>query len=525
MTNSIAELANAQTIFVIGSNTTEAHPVIALQIKKAVRNGAHLIVADPRRIWLADIAEVYLQHRPGTDVALVNAMMYVILDEGLEDRQFIDERTEGFEELREIVMQYPPERSAEICGVPAEDIRRAARLYASVERAAICYTLGITEHVCGTENVRTLANLAMLTGNVGKESTGVNPLRGQNNVQGACDMGAMPEKLPGYQDWNDPAIREKFERAWNCRLPTEPGFTAPRMFDAALEGKLKALYVMGEDIVMSEANAFKVMRALQQLELLVVQDIFMNETAKFAHVILPAACFAEKDGTFTNSERRVQRIRKAVEPPGEARPDWEILCEVARRLGYRMHYNHTSEIWDEIASICPLFAGINYERIEKVGIQWPCPSPDHPGTLYLHKGKFTRGLGQFAPFHWRPPAEEPDEEYPFILTTGRTLFNYNAATMTQRTAGIRQKEREPFVQIHPDDALRIGARDGEPIKVITRRGEVVVKARITERIRPGVIWMPFHFVDGAANILTNDALDNITDTAEYKVCAARVEIA
>jgi formate dehydrogenase alpha subunit len=523
MTNSIGEIADVQTLFIIGSNATEAHPIIGLQMKKALRRGAKLIVCDPRKTWLARRADVHIQHFPGTDNFLLNAMMNHILEQGLHDPTFIEERCEGFEDVADTVRRYGVEEAAQVCGVAAEDIRRAAEMYAEGRPSAIFYTLGITEHVCGTENVRNLANLAMLCGQIGKRSSGLNPLRGQNNVQGACDMGAIHSVYPGYQRASDPAVREKFAKAWGVEMPTNVGWRVTDFIEKAEEGVLKALHVMGEDPVLSEPNQTKVTESLERLEFLVVQDIFLSETAKLADVVLPAGCWAEKDGTFTNTERRVQRVRKAVEPPGEARPDWQIICDVSTALGHPMGYARPADIFEEMAALTPSYAGMSYERIERVGLQWPCPTRDHPGTMFLHEGRFTRGKGAFAPMEFRPPAETPDESYPFILSTGRTLYNYNIGNMTRKSPTIRQKEDRNFVEVHPSDADRLGIEDGGTVCVATRRGSVVVQARVGERVRAGVLWMPFHFVEASTNYLTNDAFDNITRTGEYKACAARLE--
>ena len=523
MTNSIGEIPYADVLFLLGANPTEAHPIIGLQMRAALRRGAKFIVADPRKIWLAERAQYHLQLRPGTDCTLLNAMMNVIISEGLEDKEFVRTRTEGFEALKTYCNDITPEKAERITGIPAQDIKEAARLYAKADKGAIFYTLGITEHVCGTETVRTIANLAMLTGHIGRPSTGVNPLRGQNNVQGATDMGTLPDKFHGYQMVDDPAAREKFEKAWGVKLPAVKGLMSPEMFDAANNGKLKALLIMGEDPVMSQPNQGHIISGLKKLEFVVAVDIFLNETAKYAHVILPAASAAEKDGTFNNSERRVQRVKKAVEPIGNSRPDWQIICELATRMGYPMKYNHPSEVWDELATLAPkLFGGISYERIEKVGIQWPCPTKDHPGTQYMHKDTFSRGLGQFYAPPCRPPAEKTDNEFPLILSTGRTLAQYNAGTMSRRSAGCTQVESECFIEISPFDASMYGINDGDMVKVISRRGEVLARAHVVD-IKEGVIWMPMHYAEAAANRLTIGAYDNITMTPEYKVCAARVE--
>ncbi len=523
MTNSIGEIRDCDCLLVIGSNTTEAHPVLALEMKRAWRRGADIIVIDPRRIGMTEFAKLHLALNPGTDITLINAMMHAILEEGLEDAAFIAERTEGFEEMREVVTRYRPEDVAGLCGVPAEDIRAAARLYATADKAAIFYTLGITEHTCGTDNVRSCANLAMLTGHLGRESTGVNPLRGQNNVQGSCDMGALPNVYPGYQKVDDPAVQAKFSAAYGRDLPASVGLTTTEMIERALDGQIKALYVMGEDIVMSEPFLARTVEAVEKLDFLVVHDLFLCRTAEYADVVLPAACFAEKDGTFTNTERRVQRVRQAISPRGQSKADWEILVEVAGRLGHDWGYDHPSAIWDEMAALSPIFAGINYARIDEVGLQWPCPSTDHPGTRFLHQSKFSRGLGRFFPIDHRPPAEEPDGEYPFVLITGRTLYHYNVGTMTRRSRASAERQPEAFVEISPEDAARLGVKHEEKVRVSTRRGVLTVNAWVTDRVKPGKIWMPFHFAEQPANALTVDAFDNITRTAEYKVCAAAVE--
>ncbi len=521
-TNSIAEIPFAEVLFIIGANPTEAHPIIGMQIKKAARRGAKIIVADPRKIWLTKVAKLHLAHRPGTDVALINAIMNVIINNGLEDKRFIKNRTEGYEQFRELILKYIPERASKICGVEEKDIIEAALTYAKADKASILYSLGITEHTSGTENVRSLANLALLTGHIGRMSAGVNPLRGQNNVQGSCDMGALPDYLPGYQKITDELLREKFEKAWGVKITAEPGFTTTDTIEMARQGKVKAMYVVGEDLVLSEPHNARVKEALKKLDFLVVQDIFMCETAKYADVILPAASFAEKDGTFTNTERRVQRVRQAIEPIGQSRPDWQIIIEISNRLGYNMNYTHPGEIWDEVASLVGPFAGINYSRIEKKGLQWPCPHPTHPGTVCLHEDGFPCGRGRFAAVEYLPPAEEPDKYFPFILSTGRTLYHYNVGTMTRRSIGSVHKTNEAFVEINQKDAERLNIKNGQMVKVKTRRGVLKVKAKVEDKLKPGVIWMPFHFLETETNILTNSAFDRVTKTGEYKVCAANV---
>ena len=523
MTNSIAEVKNVQTLFLIGANPTEAHPIVGLEMKKAMRKGAKLIVCDPRETWMARHAHIHIKHRPGTDNMLINAMMNHILARGLQNKAFVAERCEQFEALSENVKPCTPEVAAEVCGVDAELIRRAAEWYAAGTPSAIFYTLGITEHTCGTENVQNLANLAMLCGQIGKESSGINPIRGQNNVQGACDMGAIHSVLPGYQKVGDEAVRAKFAKAWGGEIPKNLGGRVTDFIEKAGEGVLKAFYVFGEDPVLSEPNQTKVIEDLKKLEFLVVQEIFMTETAKLANVILPATCFAEKDGTFTNTERRVQRVRKAVEPPGEARPDWQVICDVSTAMGYPMKYANASDIFDEIASLTPSMGGMSYERIDTLGLQWPCPTKDHPGTRYLHQGRFTRGKGLMHAIKFRPPAEVPDADYPFMLSTGRTLYHYNIGNMTRKTSAIAQKQDENFVEMHSTDAERLGIVHGGVARITTRRGTLAVRAYVGEKVRPLSLWMPFHFVESATNCLTNDAFDNITRTGEYKCCAAKVE--
>ena len=525
MTNSIEELAEADCIFVIGSNTTEQHPQVAARILESVRAGGTLIVADPRSIRLTRFSKIHMRQRPGTDVALINAMMHVILAEGLEDREFIAARTENFEALKRVVGAYPPERGEAVSGVPADLIVEAARAYAQADAAAIVYSMGITQHTTGVDNVRSLANLAMLTGNVGRPSTGVNPLRGQNNVQGACDLGALPNVYSGYQKVTDPAIREKFARAWGAaELPGEVGLTVVEAMDAAAEGRIKGMYVLGENPMMSDPDLRKVEKALGSLELLVVQDLFLTETAELAHVVLAGASFAEKDGTFTNTERRVQRVRRAIDPIGGARADWEILCDLARRSGYdQMSYSAPQEVFEEIAALTPSYAGMSYSRLEPWGLCWPCPTPDHPGTPYLHKGTFARGKGHFSPVEYRPPDEVPDEEYDLTLTTGRIYFHWHTGSMTRRTSPLNRESPEAFVEISPEDALPRGIRPGAPVRVATRRAQIELTARVTKDVAPGVLFIPFHFHEAAANLLTNPALDPDAKIPEYKVCAARVE--
>jgi formate dehydrogenase alpha subunit len=527
MTNSIGELEKDATgIFVIGSNTTENHPVTGYKIKKNVlENGAKLIVADPRRTDLADIADVYLQHRPGTDVALLNGMMNVIINEGLADMDFCAANTEAYEEMAAVVARYTPEYAAEITGVPAEDIRKAARLYAQASAGVICYAMGLTQHSTGTDNVKSVCNLALLTGNIGRPGTGVDPLRGQNNVQGACDMGGLPVVFTAYQSVTNPQVVEKFEKAWGVSLSDKPGLTLTETINKAHHGEIKALYVFGENPMMSDPDLHHVEEALEKLEFLVVQDIFLTETARYADVVLPGACFAEKDGTFTNTERRVQRVRKAVDPPGQARQDWQIICELATRMGYPMSYASPEAIFEEMRALTPSYAGMTYARLEGRGLQWPCPTETHPGTPYLHHGgKCTRGLGLFHAIEYLPPREVPDAEYPLVLTTGRSLYHYHTGTMTRRAKALDAHVPAAEVEINPALAARLGVKSGDLVKVSTRRGSLQVRARVTDIIGEDVIFMTFHFAEAAVNWLTNaDSLDPVAKIPEYKVCAARVE--
>ena len=521
MTNSVSEIQDVDVIFAIGANPTEAHPIVGLELKRALRKGAKLIVCDPRSTWLARNATIHIQHIPGTDNMLINAIMKVILDEGLADEGFIERRTEGFDDLVKNLDGFSVEQAARECDVPVESIQEAARLYAKGQPSAIFYTLGITEHACGTDNVKNLANLAMLCGQIGKRSSGINPLRGQNNVQGACDMGAMGHTLPGYQRWENDAIRARFEQAWGVELSKRPGGKITEFIER-MGQEVKALYVMGEDPVTTEPNYWHVVEKMKSAEFIVCQEIFMTETAKMADVILPGACWAEKDGTFTASERRVQRVRKAVNPPGQAKPDWEIIGMVSSAMGYPMSYPHASAIFDELASLIPSYGGMSYDRLEQAGLQWPCPDAGHPGTPILHLEKFTRGLGKFYPIAHQPPRETIDEEYPFILSTGRTLYHYNNGSMTRKSSVSRQKEDGNFVEIHPKTAVTHGIAPGSKVEIRTRRGAVIARAEVVDRVRPDMIWMPFHFAESMTNVLTNDVFDPDAGTPEYKCCAAAI---
>jgi formate dehydrogenase (NADP+) alpha subunit len=524
MTNSIKDISEASCIISIGSNTTDAHPVIGFDVKRAVWNGTKLIVINPREIALCHHADIWLRLNPGTDVALIMGMARIILEEGLHDSPFIEERCENFEAFKDSLADFPLEKVAQITGVPAEQIVEAAKLYATSKPAAILYTLGITEHTHGTEGVMSLANLAMLTGNIGKPGSGVNPLRGQNNVQGACDIGGLPGTYPGYQAVDNPDIRQKFEEAWGCTLNPEPGLALTDIFNAAYEKKLKAIYMVGEDPVMTEPDRHHTVESLNNLELFVIQDIFPTETTKLADVVLPAAGCAAYDGTFTNSERRVQRVRKIVAAPGEAKPDWEIVCMVAKKMGAKgFDYASASEIMNEIASLTPSYGGISYERIEKAGLQWPCPTPEHPGTPILHTSIFTRGKGKFMPLSFRPDAEPPDSEYPLVLTTDRSLYHYHAGSMTRRVNGLNILRGEELVEINPADSAALNISDGEMVTVYSRRGKVDAKAKVTEASAKGLISMTFHFRETPTNILTTREADPISKTPQLKYCAVRVE--
>ena len=525
MTNSINEAEGAACILAIGTNTSVSHPIIGLRIKRAVQNGARLIVANPMKIDICRFADIWLRLRPGTDVALLMGMMKVIVDENLLDSSFIEQRCQDFDVFKDSLSNFGLDFVEQVTGVPSKDIAEAARIYATSKPATILfYTMGITQHSHGTDNVLATANLAMLTGNVGKPSSGVNPLRGQNNVQGACDMGSLPNVYPGYQAVSDPTIREKFESGWGCGLPPSPGLTLVEMLEAAYQRKIKALYLIGENPVLSDPDSQHVREALSRLDFLVAQDIFLSETAKLAHVVLPAASFAEKDGTFTNTERRVQRVRKAIEPIGDSKPDWWIVCQVAARLGAKgFNYSHPFDIMEEIRSLTPSYGGISYQRLENGGIQWPCPTDDHPGTPILHTKIFTRGKGRFIPLEYIPSGEIPDENYPLILTTGRSLYHFHTGTMTRKVAGLNTIEPEGTVEICHDDASRLGIAQGDKVKVSSRRGEVITKAEVTEALPPGVVFMTFHFAESAANILTNPKLDPASKIPELKVSAVKVQ--
>jgi predicted molibdopterin-dependent oxidoreductase YjgC len=525
-TNSIPEIENARFLLVIGSNTTEAHPVLALRMKKAVRKGATLVVADPRKIWLTKIAKRHLQLRPGTDVWLINAMLHVIFVEGLQDDAYIAEHTVGIDDVRRIVERYTPEAAEVVTGVPAEDIRATAREYATERHAAIFYTLGITEHACGVDNIWSLSNLVLATGHLGYESTGLNALRGQNNVQGLNDSGANPAYFPGYQSADEPDIRAKFAAAWGVDVPETPGYRLDQIISGLHDGRIKGLYLVGENPAHTEPNAKHVEEGFEHVEFVVAQDLFLNElTEKYADVVFPASSFAEKDGTFTNTERRINRVRAAVPLPGEARVDRDIVVALARAMDASWpDYADAESVWNELADLSPNWYGIRYDRLEESGLQWPCPDRDHPGSPYLHAPAPARpGGGKFWPVEYQPPIELPDSEYPLTLSTGRTLYHYNSATMTMREAGITDKQEDPFFEISAEDASALGLGDGDWARLVSRRGDLEARAKITDRVYPGLVWMALHFAQAKVNWLTHDVGDPLIGTPEYKVSAVRVE--
>ena len=525
MTNDFKSIKSADVMFVIGSNTTETHPVIGSWIKEQRKNGAKLIVCDPRQIELARYADIHVRHKSGSDVALINGIMHVILRDNLFDSAFVEERVENFEALKDTVSKYTPEKVSNITGVPAETIEEAARTYAKGPNSAIFYTMGITQHITGTNNVRSLANLALLCGMLGRPGTGVNPLRGQNNVQGACDMGCLPNVVPGYQNVGKPEVREKVSEFWNgAKIPEKPGLTVMKMMEAAGNGDIKALYIMGENPMVTDPDTKHVHHCLNNLDLLVVQDIFLTETAQLADVVLPAACWAEKEGTYTNTTRAVQKIRKAVEAPGEARPDWEILNDIAGRLGAPWNFKSASDVFDAIAEFTPSYAGMNHERLENAPLAWPCPSEDHPGTPILHTTRFARpnGKGNFSPCEWKAPHEWPDDDYPFIAATGRILYHYHSGSMSRRSAPS-EFVKEMYIEVNPQDAGEMKLHDEDVVKVTSRRGSVEGKAKVTDRVPPKMVFLPFHFSESAANQLTAAVIDPDSETPAYKISAVTVE--
>ena len=523
MTNCVTEIKEADVIFVTGSNTTENHPVMGMYIRQAKKAGKKLIVADPVRIPLADIADVYLQINPGTSVALSNGMIHVIFAEGLEDKEYIEKHTEGAAELREFVKEYTPERVAEICGIDVEDLKKAARLYAT-NRSYIAYAMGITQHTNGTDNVLSCSNLALVTGNLGKPGTGVNPLRGQNNVQGACDMGALPTDYPGYQKVFNPEVQAKFEKAWGVPLNPVKGLTVTETIPAILEDKVKLLYIMGENPIVSDPDTAHVKHALEKA-FVVVQDIFLTETCEYADVVFPSNAFAEKDGTFSNTERRVQRVRQVVPPKGECRDDWWTLMQVMNRIGYKCHYDKVEDIFNELRTVTPSYAGITYDRTENGGIQWPCPNEDHPGTPILHANGPIRnsGKGLLKCLTWQPSPDVGDPEYPYILNSSRILYHYHTRTMTDRTRAIHFTAPRKWIELWHEDAMEMGIVEGEWVKVSSKRGSIFAEARIVDTLQPGVAWMPFHYAEGANVLSDAHHLDPVSKIPGYKQIGIKIE--
>ena len=540
MSNSMDDVANqAQAFFIIGSNTTEQHPVFGAMLRQAVRQrGAKLVVADPRKIDITEFATLHLRQRPGTDIALLNGLMYIILEKGWQNQAFIDERTENFDEFKATVMQYPPEKAAEITRIPVEKLYEAAEILATNSPMAVMWAMGITQHIVGVRNVIDLANLQLLLGNMGKPGGGVNPLRGQNNVQGACDMGGLPNVYPAYQPVTSEEAREKFLKAWGATADAKVGLTVTEMMPGILEGKIKSLYIIGEDPVMSDPDTKHIRHCLEELDFLVLQEIFTSETAAYADVLLPGSTFAEKTGTFTNTERRVQMVRQAIEPIGDSKPDWVILSELAKKLMVRIsdrvqndaphagwEYSSTSEIMSEINAVTPSYGGITHERLENgERLQWPCPTADHPGTPVLHTKQFTRGKGKFMPIDHVPPAEKPDDNYPMIMNTGRVLYHWHGGQMTRRAKGIMQVYGEALVELNPDDALKIGVNGNTRVRITSRRGSIEAKAWVTDRVPPGMVYANFHFPEASANELTHASLDPVAKIPEYKITAVKVEL-
>jgi formate dehydrogenase alpha subunit len=524
MTNSISDIKQASCILAIGSNTTATHPIIGMDVRQAILEGTKLIVVNPREINLCKYAHLWLQIKPGSDVALLMGMAKVILDEGLQDSKFIQERTEAFEIFQESLKDFSLERVSQITGVPPDQIKAASRMYASSKPSAILYAMGITQHSHGTDNVFAISNLAMLTGNIGKPGSGVNPLRGQNNVQGGCDMGGLPGVFTGYQNVDNPDIRHKFEVAWGTALNPTPGLTLLEIMEAAHHKKIKAILMLGENSILSEPDIKHTLASLTNLEFFVVQDIFLSETAQLADVVLPSASFAEKEGTFTNTERRVQRVRKAIPPIGQSRADWEIICSLAHKMGKSgFDFDSPAQIMQEIAGLTPSYAGIAYERLENGGLQWPCPTPEHPGTAILHTLTFNRGKGKFMALSYRPPMELPDDQYPLLLTTERSLFHYHTGTMTRKVKGLNKYRGEEVVEINPLDASKLGIVEGDVVTVGSRRGEVTAKAKLTGASPAGLVMMSFHFAESPTNAVTSTHLDPVAKIPELKVCAVKVE--
>jgi len=539
MTNSMDDIVeHARAIFIIGSNTTENHPVFGTKIRQAVRkHGVQLIVADPRKIDITEFATEHIRQNAGSDIALINGLMYIILEKGWRDDTFIQERTENFEEFKENILNYPPEKVADITGVSVTQLYRVAEIMGTQKPMAVIWAMGITQHTVGTSNVMTLANLQMLLGNIGIPGGGTNPLRGQNNVQGACDLGGLPNVFPGYQSVTDPAVREKFEKAWGVPLSGKVGMTITELIPAAHAGKVKALYVVAENPIMSDPDTNHVRRCLEELDFMVMQEIFPTESSNYADVLLPGVTFAEKTGTFTSTERRIQMVNQAIDPLEGTRPDLEIIPQLAKRvLQYSSRkpsqapyagwdYQDSAQVMQEIAALTPIYAGASHDRLLKgERLQWPILGPDHPGTPILHVGKFSRGKGHFIPTEHVPPVEMPDEEYPMLLSTGRVLYHWHGGEMTRRSKGLLAVYDRPLIEVNPEDAERLEIGEVSTVRVTSRRGVIQAGVWITDRVPPGMIFSNFHFPHASANTLTIAALDPVAKIPEYKACAVKVEV-
>ncbi|MFN2176490.1 MAG: molybdopterin oxidoreductase family protein [Anaerolineales bacterium] len=537
MTNSMDDIVeNAEAMLIIGSNTTEQHPVFGTKIRQAVRTrGVKLIVADPRKIDITEFAVLHLQHKPGTDVALINGLMNIILKQGWHDNEFIQERTEGFEEFKNTIESYPPDTVSEITGISISDLEKAAEILGKSKPMAVMWAMGITQHIVGVRNVMSLANLQMLLGNMGIPGGGVNPLRGQNNVQGACDLGGLPNVYSGYQQVTNQEVSEKFKVAWGAEMSINAGLTVTELIPSAGEGNIRALYIMGEDPIMSDPDSNHVRDCLEKCEFIIVQEIFPSETTPYADVLLPGVSFAEKTGTYTNTERRIQMVHKAIEPIGDAREDWRIISDLANAIiknGHRKinngpyanwNYEDTDQIMSEIAELTPIYAGVSHERLEKgERLQWPVKDRDHAGTPILHVGKFARGLGKFSSIDHIPPAEMPDDEFPMLLSTGRVLYHWHGGEMTRRSKGLVSVYDHSLIEINPYDAENLGLVDDMDVSVSSRRGRIEARVWITERVPPGMVFSNFHFPESAANELTIAALDPVAKIPEYKICAVKV---
>ena len=523
MTNSIAEIEDSACIFITGSNTSACHPLIARRVFRAKEKGAKLIVADPRNIQLSRFADVAVTQRLGSDVAMLNGLMQIILKNDWHDKRYIEERCEEFDAFRAVVETYTPDKVEAITDIAQADLEKMAELYATNSPASILYAMGITQHTTGVDNVKSICNLAMLCGNVGVKSGGVNPLRGQNNVQGACDMGGLPNVFPAYQPVTVEANNEKFAKAWGKALPGKIGYTITDMVRAMIDGKLKALYVVGENPMLSDPDQHHLVKALEKLDLLICQDIFFTETAEKADVVFAAVSVAEKDGTYTNTERRCMKVNKAIDPIGNTLDDWQIISKLSTAMGYEMNYADPEAIFKEITTVTPSYAGMTYGRMGLNGLQWPCPNTEHPGTQFLHAAQFTRGKGLFHAIEYLDPAEMPDGEYPYFLTTGRMFAHYHTGTMTRASEHLDAEQKTGYVEIHPEDAANLSVNDGDTVKLATRRGEIEVPARISNKVKPGLLFVPFHFAENSANVLTNSAFDPVAKIPEYKVCAAKIE--